>query len=102
VKEVYLFCIFLTANITRFSVNGVYASILVTEYYAGNAKIKEKQCSTYRPNWGPTLPFSKEELAVISSSRITPDSIPRGAMHWAEIQGNEGYRNVLKIVNVAQ
>lgn len=53
-----------------------------------NVKFIRQELSTHRPNCGPTLPLSKEELAVISSSRITPDSIPRGAMHWAETQGN--------------
>ncbi|TGZ50942.1 Uncharacterized protein DBV15_11030 [Temnothorax longispinosus] len=33
--------------------------------------------------WGPTFPVSKLELALISVSRIAPDSMPSGAMHWA-------------------
>lgn len=38
---------------------------------------------TYRPWWGPTLPLSNEELAVMSSSLMDPFSIPSGAMHCA-------------------
>lgn len=51
-----------------------------------NARNYGNERCTYRPNWGPTLPLSKEELAVMSSSRIAPDSIPSGAMHWAETE----------------
>ena len=43
------------------------------------------ECSeyTYRPKWGPTFPLSKLELAVMSTSGITPASIPIGALHCA-------------------
>jgi len=42
--------------------------------------------STYLPCCGPTLLLSNEELAVMSSSFIAPDSIPNGAIHCAETE----------------
>lgn len=39
--------------------------------------------------------MSNVELAVISASGIAPDSIPSGAMHWAET--NENMQSSLKI-----
>lgn len=38
--------------------------------------------SAYLECWGPTLPESYAELAVMSASRIAPDSIPSGPVHW--------------------
>lgn len=38
----------------------------------------------YRPICGPTLLLSKDELAVMSSSFISPLSMPNGAIHCAE------------------
>lgn len=38
--------------------------------------------------------MSNVELAVISASGIAPDSIPSGAMHWAET--NENMQSSLK------
>lgn len=46
--------------------------------------IEMKKRFAYRARWGPTFPVSNVELAVISASGIAPDSMPSGAMHWAE------------------
>lgn len=44
-------------------------------------KLSYKQ--TYRPCWGPTLPLSNDEEALMSLSVMAPFSIPSGAIHCA-------------------
>lgn len=46
------------------------------------------KCGAHLAFCGPTFPISKEELAVKSSSFITPDCMPSADMHWAEKKNN--------------
>lgn len=61
-------------------------------FYLRKEKKKKNRKFYYLPWCGPTLPLSKDELAVISSSFIEPFSIPSGAMHCAEKDNTKNKR----------